>query len=60
MQIKPELASGNNVMIAAHGNSLRSIIMYLDDLTSQEVTKQSDSIPEFSLLDHCVCGFSES
>ncbi|EOA34076.1 hypothetical protein CARUB_v10021577mg [Capsella rubella] len=36
--IKPELASGNNVMIAAHGNSLRSIIMYLDDLTSQEVT----------------------
>ncbi|KAL1204229.1 2,3-bisphosphoglycerate-dependent phosphoglycerate mutase 2 [Cardamine amara subsp. amara] len=36
--IKPELASGNNVMIAAHGNSLRSIIMYLDNLTSQEVT----------------------
>lgn len=24
-------------MIAAHGNSLRSIIMYLDKLTSQEV-----------------------
>ena len=25
-------------MVAAHGNSLRSIIMYLDRLTSQEVT----------------------
>lgn len=25
-------------MVAAHGNSLRSIIMYLDKLTSQEVT----------------------
>ncbi|CAN7065446.1 hypothetical protein Bca4012_102195 [Brassica carinata] len=36
--IQPELALGNNVLIAAHGNSLRSIIMYLDKLTSQEVT----------------------
>ncbi|KAH0938700.1 hypothetical protein HID58_006161 [Brassica napus] len=36
--IQPELAFGNNVLIAAHGNSLRSIIMYLDKLTSQEVT----------------------
>lgn len=35
--IEPRLLSGNNVMIAAHGNSLRSIIMYLDKLTSQEV-----------------------
>jgi bisphosphoglycerate-dependent phosphoglycerate mutase len=37
VQIEPQLLSGNNVMIAAHGNSLRSIIMYLDKLTSQEV-----------------------
>ncbi|KAL0557523.1 hypothetical protein IC582_006067 [Cucumis melo] len=36
-QIVPQLQSGKNVMIAAHGNSLRSIIMYLDKLTSQEV-----------------------
>lgn len=35
--IEPELVSGKNVMVAAHGNSLRSIIMYLDKLTSQEV-----------------------
>lgn len=28
---------GKHVMIAAHGNSLRSIIMHLDKLTSQEV-----------------------
>uniref|UniRef100_A0A2P2P093 phosphoglycerate mutase (2,3-diphosphoglycerate-dependent) n=1 Tax=Rhizophora mucronata TaxID=61149 RepID=A0A2P2P093_RHIMU len=35
--IKPQLLSGKNVMIAAHGNSLRSIIMHLDKLTSQEV-----------------------
>ncbi|XAR48578.1 Phosphoglycerate mutase (2,3-diphosphoglycerate-dependent) [Bertholletia excelsa] len=36
-QIEPQLLFGKNVMIAAHGNSLRSIIMYLDKLTSQEV-----------------------
>ncbi|KAF5737975.1 phosphoglycerate mutase-like [Tripterygium wilfordii] len=35
--IEPQLHSGKNVMVAAHGNSLRSIIMYLDKLTSQEV-----------------------
>ncbi|KAK4758328.1 hypothetical protein SAY87_019629 [Trapa incisa] len=36
-EIESQLLSGKNVMIAAHGNSLRSIIMYLDRLTSQEV-----------------------
>ncbi|XP_020255667.1 uncharacterized protein LOC109832677 isoform X1 [Asparagus officinalis] len=35
--IEPQLVNGKHVMIAAHGNSLRSIIMYLDKLTSQEV-----------------------
>ncbi|CAO2834404.1 unnamed protein product [Amaranthus hypochondriacus] len=35
--IEPQLQSGKNILIAAHGNSLRSIIMYLDALTSQEV-----------------------
>lgn len=35
--IEPQLLNGKHVMIAAHGNSLRSIIMYLDKLTSQEV-----------------------
>lgn len=37
IKIEPQLLCGKNVMIAAHGNSLRSIIMYLDELTSQEV-----------------------
>ncbi|KAF8024886.1 hypothetical protein BT93_F1902 [Corymbia citriodora subsp. variegata] len=36
-EIEPQLFIGKNVMIAAHGNSLRSIIMYLEKLTSQEV-----------------------
>ncbi|XP_078444233.1 2,3-bisphosphoglycerate-dependent phosphoglycerate mutase 1-like [Wolffia australiana] len=36
-QIEPQLQSGKNVLISAHGNSLRSIIMYLDQLTCHEV-----------------------
>lgn len=36
-QIEPQLLAGKNILIAAHGNSLRSIIMHLDKLTSQEV-----------------------
>eukprot|EP00245_Coleochaete_scutata_P010842 TRINITY_DN3916_c0_g1_i1.p1 TRINITY_DN3916_c0_g1~~TRINITY_DN3916_c0_g1_i1.p1 ORF type:complete len:357 (-),score=83.67 TRINITY_DN3916_c0_g1_i1:637-1707(-) len=36
-KVEPELKKGNNVLIAAHGNSLRAIIMYLDRLTSAEV-----------------------
>jgi 2,3-bisphosphoglycerate-dependent phosphoglycerate mutase len=35
--IIPHLQKGQNVFISAHGNSLRSIIMYLDDLTKEEV-----------------------
>ncbi|KAL2343034.1 hypothetical protein Fmac_004319 [Flemingia macrophylla] len=36
--IEPQLRSGKHVLVAAHGNSLRSIIMYLEKLNSQEVT----------------------
>jgi 2,3-bisphosphoglycerate-dependent phosphoglycerate mutase len=35
--IVPHLEKGQNVLIAAHGNSLRSIIMELDGLTKEEV-----------------------
>lgn len=36
-QVVPHLTAGKHVMVAAHANSLRSIIMHLDKLTSQEV-----------------------
>ena len=36
-EILPLLKEGKNVLIAAHGNSLRSIIMYLDNLSKEEV-----------------------
>lgn len=37
LQIEPQLLRGRHVMVVAHANSLRSIIMYLDKLTSEEV-----------------------
>lgn len=38
-KIVPHLMSGQNVFVSAHGNSLRAIIMHLDNLSSDEVVK---------------------
>ncbi len=35
--IYPELVKGHNVLIVAHGNSLRSLIMFLENLSKKEV-----------------------
>lgn len=32
-----DLVAGNNVLIAAHGNSLRSIVMFLENLTKDQI-----------------------
>ncbi len=37
--IMPRVMNGENILIAAHGNSLRALIMKLDDLSPEEVTK---------------------
>ncbi len=36
-RILPELKRGKNVLVSAHGNSLRSILMHLDHLTKEQV-----------------------
>lgn len=38
-KILPLLQEGKNIFIAAHGNSLRSIVMFLDNLTKDQVVK---------------------
>jgi 2,3-bisphosphoglycerate-dependent phosphoglycerate mutase len=35
--IWPEVKAGRNVIVAAHGNSLRSLVMKLDNLTREQV-----------------------
>ncbi|WP_447975141.1 2,3-bisphosphoglycerate-dependent phosphoglycerate mutase [Nitrospira sp. Kam-Ns4a] len=36
-QIRPHLLAGRNVLVSAHGNSLRALVMHLDRLTPEEV-----------------------
>jgi 2,3-bisphosphoglycerate-dependent phosphoglycerate mutase len=35
--IKPHIVAGRSIIIAAHGNSLRSLVMHLDRLTPEQV-----------------------
>ena len=35
--IKPRVASGEKVIIAAHGNSLRALVKYLDNMSEDEI-----------------------
>lgn len=36
--IAPDLAAGKNVLIAAHGNSLRALVKMLDGISDEEIT----------------------
>ncbi len=36
--IAPDLRNGKNVLIAAHGNSLRALVKMLDDVSEEEIT----------------------
>jgi len=36
-KILPQLKAGKNVLVSAHGNSLRSIVMFIENLTREEV-----------------------
>ena len=36
-KVLKDLKDGKNIIVAAHGNSLRSIVMYLDKLTKEQV-----------------------
>jgi 2,3-bisphosphoglycerate-dependent phosphoglycerate mutase len=37
--IAPEIMSGKRVLIAAHGNSLRALVKYLDNMSEQEIVE---------------------
>lgn len=38
-EIAPDIKAGKKVLIAAHGNSLRALVKYLDNLSEEEVIK---------------------
>ena len=37
-EIVPEIKAGNSVLIAAHGNSLRALVKYLDNISDEEIS----------------------
>ena len=38
-EIKPLVEQGNNILICAHGNSLRSLVMSLEEISPSEIVK---------------------
>ncbi len=38
-RIMPEIKRGKNVLVSAHGNSLRALIKYLDNISDEEISK---------------------
>ena len=37
--IAPRIAAGQRVLIAAHGNSLRALVKFLDDVSDEEIVE---------------------
>ncbi|OGX23736.1 MAG: phosphoglyceromutase [Omnitrophica WOR_2 bacterium RIFCSPHIGHO2_02_FULL_48_11] len=52
--IVPQLKAGQRVLIAAHGNSLRALVKYLDNISDEEIVKLNipTGIPLVYELDH--------
>ena len=39
IEIHPHVCKGKNVLVAAHGNSLRSLIKFLDNISDEDIVK---------------------
>jgi 2,3-bisphosphoglycerate-dependent phosphoglycerate mutase len=39
LEIEPQLKAGKNVLIVAHGNSLRALMMYLESISPEAISK---------------------
>lgn len=52
-KIEPELKAGKNILVVAHGNSLRALIMRLENLTGEQIVKVEipTGIPILYVLD---------
>ena len=53
-EILPRLTQGENILVAAHGNSLRSLVMQLDNLSKEEVIELE--IPTGALIIYTFSG----
>lgn len=51
-EILPKLEQGMDVLIVAHGNSLRSIIMYTENMSPEDIVKQEVATGELISYDY--------
>lgn len=51
-RILSELEAGKDILVSAHGNSLRSIVMYIDGLSEEEVLKLEIPTGQPIIYDH--------
>jgi 2,3-bisphosphoglycerate-dependent phosphoglycerate mutase len=51
-KIVPELKSGKSILISAHGNSLRALVMHLENLSKEEIlaTEIPTGVPKYYVL----------
>jgi len=57
MQILPDLRSGKNVLVVAHGNSLRALVKYLENISNEGIEKLEIATGEiyiYSIDDHGI------
>lgn len=56
-RIVPHLQNGENVLISAHGNSLRSIIMHIEQMTPQQIIdyELATGVPHIYTFDKDLC-----
>ena len=68
-KIAPDIRAGKKLIIAAHGNSLRALVKYLDDVSNAEITELNipTGVPLVYELDgnlkpikHCYLGDQEA
>lgn len=52
-RIMPELRAGKNVLISAHGNSLRALVKFLENLSDDDIVKTEipTGVPKLYVLD---------
>jgi len=52
--ISPQIQAGKRLLVAAHGNSIRAIVKYLDDISEAEITELNipTGVPLVYELDH--------
>jgi 2,3-bisphosphoglycerate-dependent phosphoglycerate mutase len=52
-KIVPELKAGKNILVSAHGNSLRALVMKLENLSKEEIvaTEIPTGVPRLYILD---------